>query len=83
MLIFYFSTALKTFYYRKDISYILHEPILNTFRQEQIHSKKLGKAFGKKEFTTVKHLLNEKPIYTLDHIIKERYQELLNHLIFE
>ena len=67
------STALKTFYYRKDIAYLLHEPILNTLREERIYSRKLGKALGKKQYSVATQLREEKPFYTLDHVIKERF----------
>ncbi|KAJ3273516.1 mRNA-binding ribosome synthesis protein nop7 [Terramyces sp. JEL0728] len=66
------STALKTFYYRKDIAYLMHEPILQTLRLERIHQRKLGKALGKKQYAVAKQIHEDKPFYTLDHIIKER-----------
>ncbi|KAJ3260752.1 mRNA-binding ribosome synthesis protein nop7 [Boothiomyces macroporosus] len=74
------STALKTFYYRKDIAYLLHEPILQTLRQERIHQRKLGKALGKKQYAVAKQIHEDKPIYTLDHIIKERYPTFIDAL---
>ncbi|KAJ2994782.1 mRNA-binding ribosome synthesis protein nop7 [Globomyces sp. JEL0801] len=74
------STALKTFYYRKDIAYLFHEPILNTLRQEKIHQRKLGKALGKKQFEVAKQIHEDKPIYTLDHIVKERYPSFIDAL---
>lgn len=66
------STALRTFYYKKDIAYLLHEPILGVFRQEKIHARKLGKALGKKQIAVAKQILEDKPVYSLDHVIKER-----------
>lgn len=35
--------------------------------------RKLKKAYGKTEWTTVERLRENKPTYKLDHIIKERY----------
>merc|ERR1711939_1098245 len=68
------STAPASFYYIKDIQYLLHEPVLQKLRQYKTFSKKLSKAVGRGEWTTAKSLEeNQKPKYRLDHIIKERY----------
>ena len=67
------ATNLRTFYHRKDIQFLLHEPLLQVFRQERVHIRKLNKAIGKREFAVAKALQDNKPIYTLDHILKERY----------
>merc|ERR1711939_1184191 len=67
------STAPASFYYIKDIQYLLHEPVLQKLRQYKTFSKKLSKAVGRGEWTTAKSLEeNQKPKYRLDHIIKER-----------
>lgn len=67
------STAPTTFYYTKDISYLLHEPVLNKFRDHKVFARKLSKALGKQEYNTAKRLEENRPSYTLDHIIKERF----------
>ncbi|BFZ53039.1 mRNA-binding ribosome synthesis protein nop7 [Savitreella phatthalungensis] len=67
------STAPTTFYYTKDIQYLLHEPVLDKFREHKIFARKLSKALGKQDFTGAKRLEANRPRYTLDHIIKERY----------
>jgi pescadillo protein len=67
------STAPKTYYYRKDIQFLLHEPVLQKLREQKIHIKKLSKAITKKEWAVVKSLEAQKPTYRLDHIIKERW----------
>ncbi|RIA97078.1 Pescadillo N-terminus-domain-containing protein, partial [Glomus cerebriforme] len=67
------STAPTTFYYKKDIQYLAHEPVLQKFREHKIFLRKLNKALGKREFSTAKNLEKNRPIYTLDHILKERY----------
>jgi pescadillo protein len=38
------STANTTFYYTKDIRFLLHEPVLRTFREQKAFAKKLTKA---------------------------------------
>ncbi|CAG8453632.1 1007_t:CDS:2 [Paraglomus occultum] len=67
------STAPATFYYTKDIQYLLHEPVLKKFREHKIFLKKLSKALGKGQISIAKGLEERKPVYRLDHIIKERY----------
>ena len=41
------STAPTTFYYSKDIQYLMHEPVLAKFREHKTFAKKLTKALGK------------------------------------
>lgn len=74
------STAPTTFYYAKDISYLLHEPVLNKFRDHKIFARKLSKALGRQDYSTAKSLEANKPSYTLDHIIKERFPTFIDAL---
>ncbi|KAM8817098.1 pescadillo homolog isoform 2-T2 [Rhynchonycteris naso] len=67
------STAARTFYLLKDIKFLLHEPIVNKFREYKVFVRKLRKAYGKSEWNTVERLKDNKPNYKLDHIVKERY----------
>ncbi|KAI8328948.1 Pescadillo N-terminus-domain-containing protein [Blakeslea trispora] len=75
------STAPSTFYYVKDIKYLLHEPLLVKFREYKAFAKKLNKVLHKGEFNAAKSLEeNNKPVYTLDHIVKERYPSFVDAL---
>lgn len=75
------STESTTFYYAKDIQYLLHEPILNKFRDQKALEKKISRALGRGDFGDAKRLEGNaarpektgKPHYTLDHVIRERY----------
>ncbi|KAJ3177945.1 mRNA-binding ribosome synthesis protein nop7, partial [Irineochytrium annulatum] len=67
------STAPRTYYYKKDIQFLLHEPILDKFREIKIHTRKLHKAIVKREWSVAKQLQENRPEYRLDHIIRERY----------
>ncbi|SCV01030.1 LANO_0F09802g1_1 [Lachancea nothofagi CBS 11611] len=67
------STAPTTFYYSKDIQYLMHEPVLQRFREHKTFAKKLTKALGRGEVSAAKRLETNSPNYKLDHIIKERY----------
>lgn len=66
------STAPTSFYYIKDIQYLLHEPVLEKLRQHKAFAKKLSRALGRGEYGLAKNLDQNKPEYRLDHIIKER-----------
>lgn len=66
------SSAPASFYYAKDIQYLLHEPVLHKLREHKAFAKKLSKAVGRGEWGLAKNLEEQKPTYRLDHIIKER-----------
>ncbi|QPG72797.1 hypothetical protein FOA43_000099 [Brettanomyces nanus] len=67
------STAPVTFYYAKDIQFLMHEPIIQKFREHKSFAKKLSKALGKGEVGDAKRLEEHRPRYKLDRVIKERY----------
>lgn len=75
------SNAATTFYYTKDIQYLLHEPLLNKFRDHKALAKKIGRALGKGEVRDAARLeKTQTPRITLDHIIKERYPTFIDAL---
>ncbi|KAI8070414.1 Pescadillo N-terminus-domain-containing protein [Gongronella butleri] len=75
------STAPATFYYVKDIQYLLHEPLLMKFREYKAFARKLNKVLHKGDKSTARSL-NEhnRPVYTLDHLVKERYPTFVDAL---
>jgi len=74
------STALKTFYYVKDIQFLAHEPLLDKFRDFKAFMRKVTRALHKDQEHTVHRLYENKPVYTLDHIVKERYPSFVDAL---
>ncbi|GAA5937653.1 hypothetical protein JCM1841_000244 [Sporobolomyces salmonicolor] len=74
------SSAPASFYYAKDIQYLLHEPVLQKLREHKAFAKKLSKAIGRGEWGLAKNLEESKPVYRLDHIIKERYPTFTDSL---
>jgi pescadillo protein len=75
------STAATTFYYTKDIQYLLHEPLLAKFREHKAVAKKIGRALGRGEAGDAARLeKNLMPKVKLDHIIKERYPTFVDAL---
>ncbi|KAL5611761.1 hypothetical protein BROUX41_000664 [Berkeleyomyces rouxiae] len=75
------STYSTTFYYAKDIQYLLHEPLIQKFRDLKALEKKISKALGRGDVGDAKRLDDNasrpestgKARFTLDHVIRERY----------
>ncbi|RDL31172.1 Pescadillo-like protein [Venustampulla echinocandica] len=82
------SSASTTFYYTKDIQYLLHEPLLQKFREQKALEKKISKALGRGDAHDASRLERNasrpektgKPKYTLDHVIRERYPTFIDAL---
>ncbi|KAL8660671.1 MAG: hypothetical protein Q9202_006328 [Teloschistes flavicans] len=75
------STHSTTFYYTKDIQYLLHEPILNKFRDHKALAKKIARSLGRGDVGDAARLeKNAKPRITLDHIIRARYPTFVDAL---
>ncbi|KAK9358093.1 Pescadillo N-terminus-domain-containing protein [Lipomyces starkeyi] len=72
------STAPTTFYYTKDIQYLLHEPVIQKFRDHKIFARKLSRALGRGDVSDAKRLDENRPRYRLDMIVKERYPTFLD-----
>ena len=75
------STQATTFYYTKDIQYLLHEPLLRKFRDHKALSKKIARSLGRGEVGDAARLeRNSATKISLDHIIKERYPTFVDAL---
>ncbi|GAP85390.1 putative pescadillo [Rosellinia necatrix] len=82
------STASTTFYYAKDIQFLLHEPLLQKFREQKTLEKKISKALGRGDVGDASRLERNasrpektgKPRYTLDHVIRDRYPTFVDAL---
>ncbi|KAK0745780.1 Pescadillo N-terminus-domain-containing protein [Schizothecium vesticola] len=81
-------TASTTFYYTKDIQYLLHEPLLQKFRDQKTLEKKISKALGRGDVTdaarwergAARPEKTGKPRYTLQHVVRERYPTFIDAL---
>lgn len=75
------SAPSATFYYTKDIQYLLHEPLLRKFRDQKALEKKISRALGRGDVSDAARLERNaahpektgRPSYTLDHVVRERY----------
>ncbi|KAF9888766.1 mRNA-binding ribosome synthesis protein nop7 [Aspergillus nanangensis] len=75
------ATQNTTFYYTKDIQYLLHEPLLAKFRDQKAVAKKIARSLGRGEVGDASRIeKNHAPQLTLDHIIKERYPTFIDAL---
>ncbi|TPX22154.1 mRNA-binding ribosome synthesis protein nop7 [Coccidioides immitis] len=75
------STPSTTFYYTRDIQYLLHEPLLKRFRDQKALSKKIARSLGRGDVGDAARLeKNNAPKITLDHIVKERYPTFIDAL---
>jgi pescadillo len=69
-----------TFYYTKDIQYLLHEPLLAKFREQKALSKKISRSLGRNEVSDALRLEKSAPKLKLDHIVRERYPTFVDAL---
>ncbi len=70
-----------TFYYTKDIQYLLHEPLLAKFREQKTLQKKIARSLGRNEVSDAVRLEKyHTPKIRLDHIVRERYPTFIDAL---
>lgn len=75
------ATHSTTFYYTKDIQYLLHEPLLGKFREQKSLSKKIARSLGRNEIQDAVRLEKQgMPKIKLDHIVRERYPTFIDAL---
>ncbi|KAL6716732.1 mRNA-binding ribosome synthesis protein nop7 [Lecanora helva] len=75
------STPSTTFYYARDIQYLLHEPLLAKFRDHKALGKKIARHLGRGETGDAAKLEKKGSAkLSLDHIVKERYPTFVDAL---
>ena len=68
-----FKGSNTTYYFAKDIQFLMHEPLLDKFRVQKAFLKKIRRATGRHEKKKAMRLDGRRPEYKLDHLIRERY----------
>lgn len=75
-----FEGTNKTYYHIKDLKILMHDKLIDKFREIKAHMKKYKKLLGRKETKLAEDHLKKAPKYTLSHIIKERYPSFVDAL---
>ncbi|CAG9463168.1 unnamed protein product [Pedinophyceae sp. YPF-701] len=68
----------KTYYHVKDINFLLHEPLLERFREIRAYERKIRRALGRKNRELADRLKTRRPGYRLDHLVRERYPSFVD-----
>ncbi|XP_058800305.1 pescadillo homolog [Phymastichus coffea] len=74
------DTRIKILYHKKDIQFLMHEPIIWKLRDYKIFARKVGRAKALRDFKEMKRYLKNHPTIKLDHIVKERYPTFIDAL---
>lgn len=68
-----FEGAHKTYYHKKDITYLSHDDMIAGLRQQKVVDRKVKKALKEKNNLKVKNLKKSRPSIVLNRIVRERY----------
>ena len=74
------ATDKKTLYLKKDIQFLLREPILWKLREHKVYLRKKSRARALRDMDELSRVMENKPTYSLDHIVKERYPTFIDAL---
>lgn len=72
------ATGIKTLYHKKDVQFLMHEPIIWKLREYKVFNRKVGRAKAVRDFKRMKQYLDNHPSIKLDHIVKERYPTFID-----
>jgi pescadillo protein len=75
-----FEGTNKTYYHIKDLKILMHDKLLERFRDIKAHLKRHKKLVGKREVRAAEEHLKKVPKYSLVHVIKERYPSFIDGL---
>jgi pescadillo protein len=72
------ATDKKTLYLKKDVQFLIHEPIVWKLREHKVYLRKKGRAKALRDKESLKRIIENKPTYKLDHIVRERYPTFID-----
>ncbi|XP_058462497.1 pescadillo homolog [Malaya genurostris] len=72
------STDIKILFHKKDITFLLHEPIVWTLRDRKIFNRRIAHARAKGDNLLKNVRMANYPVIKLDHIIKERFPTFMD-----
>jgi pescadillo protein len=68
-----FEGSNKTYYLKKDIQFLAHEPLIGKFREFSAHLRRYRSALARADHAQAKFLARSRPTYSLEHLVRERY----------
>jgi len=74
------KSGIQILYLKKDILFLLHEPMIWKLRDLQVHLNRLRRAKGMHQKDLIKRYANTVPRVAIDHIVKERYPTFIDAL---
>lgn len=74
------NTRRKTYYFTRDIQFLLNEPLLQKFWDFKVFMRRLTKAKGRHDLEKFEKVNDAKPAYKLDSLVKERYPRFVDAL---
>uniref|UniRef100_A0A336LZN7 Pescadillo homolog n=1 Tax=Culicoides sonorensis TaxID=179676 RepID=A0A336LZN7_CULSO len=72
------ATDIKILYHRKDINFLLHDPLIWTLRDIKIWNRRIKYAHSIKDAKLKRTRLERYPKMKLDHVVKERYPTFID-----
>lgn len=72
------ATDIKILYHRKDINFLLHDPLIWKLRDIKIWNRRIKYAHSVKDQQLKRMRLEKYPQMKLDHVIKERYPTFID-----
>jgi len=63
----------RTYYFKKDIQFLLHEPLIEKFRAHKTFLKKMKRAEGRRDWKKADQVRTTRPDYSFDHLVLERF----------
>ncbi|SPR01083.1 Pescadillo like protein [Plasmodiophora brassicae] len=70
----------KTYYHKKDILFLQHEPLLKKFRDMKVFLRHRQRLLARHEESRAAQLERNRPVMNLDHLIKERFPTFVDAL---